>query len=148
MGTGKETMWTFTRWAKEETPVYADHKYLYRISIANGALMGDPIDINDMVQEEGTYVPSSAISIAGAESNPVLIVSASKFVRNNGIDYPVSTYVLAIDLIGEDDEPELLWKVATPYTTGQYPIIVDGNERALVFATTWGKGVRVIAREQ
>ncbi len=148
MGTGKETMWTFTRWASEETPVYADHKYLYRFSIANGTPIGDPIDVNDLVEETGTYVPSSAISIAGTESDPVLIVAVTKFFRFNNRDHPVSTYVIAINLIGEENEPELRWKVATPYTTGQYPITVDEITEELVFATTFGRGVRVIGKAQ
>ncbi|GAB4157973.1 MAG: hypothetical protein Fur0021_27390 [Candidatus Promineifilaceae bacterium] len=84
-------------------------------------------------------MPSSAISIAGTENNPVLIVAATRYFVNA----PISTYVIAINL----ETKKLLWKVQTPYTTGQYPITVDTVNGELVFATTFGRGIRVIGKE-
>ncbi len=150
IGTGKESMWTFTRRIPDDGTTYADHRFLYRFSIANGAMISGPLDLNARVigeGEQGTYVPASAVTMAGDEDDPVLIVSAVKFVNSGPFDVPVSTYVVAIDL----NTGNLKWKVPAPYTTGQYPIIVDDNDKALVFATTHGYqegGIRVIGEEQ
>jgi len=143
-GSGKETMWTFTNNFNDPTSSYADHKYLYRFGISNGQPIGSaPIDVDALVREAGewgTYVPASAISMAGTESDPALVVSVVKYFYYQGTHIPIRTYIIAIDL----ETRKLLWKVQTPYSTGQYPIVLDENNGELVFVTTYGKGMRII----
>ncbi len=151
IGTGKDSLWTFTRRTPNDGTTLADHRFLYRFGIANGTMISGPLDLNARVigpNEQGIYVPASAISMAGDENNPVLIVSAVKYVTFAGlIDIPVSTYVVAINL----ETGNLHWKIQTPYTTGQYPITVDETNGALIFATTHGYeggGIRVVGEGQ
>lgn len=146
IGTGKDSLWTFTKKKPNDGTTHADHRFLYRFGIANGTMINDPLDLNALVispGEQGTYVPASAISIAGDENNPTLIISAVKFAFGK----PVSTYLVAINL----EISNLLWKIPMPYTNGQYPIIVDSVNGELIFATTHGYeegGIRVIGEEQ
>jgi len=153
VGTGHETMWTFTVKDKASI-VYAPHKYLYRFTVRDGVLT-ETINIDALLdedqQERGTYVPSSAIAMAGTKSEPVLIVSASKYyifepLPDVFIPLPIVTYVIAID-ISTSHSPKLLWKVRTPFTAGQFPITLNETNGALLFSTTYKKGIRVIGDE-
>ena len=138
MDTADASFWAFTTIVPGTT--FDDHQYLYRYKVTDGDFI-EEIDVDQLVNETGVYVPSSAISMAGSESDPVLIVAVTRYV----LGQPVKTFVIAIDL--DESPPELLWKVEIPLTLGQFPITNDATNGPLVWSTTKEVGVRVIGEE-
>lgn len=113
---------------------------LIRLSEDDGSEI-ERIDIDALIDVPlATYYPSSVMSLASDETNPVMIVSA----RPLNVLRP--SYVLAIDL----NRRTLLWKyriavAAVDWTAAQFVIIGDESDPLVVFPTFWS-GARAIGR--
>jgi outer membrane protein assembly factor BamB len=122
-----------------------EHKWLVRLALMDADQDGigdvlERIDVDALVGEPGLHLPSSAISIAGTSTAPVMIVGATAFSPDGTVR---STYVTAIDL----NSRSLLWKVPLPsnFTQGQFPIL-QGSRGPRVFFTNQDNGLWVIGR--
>ncbi len=132
-------MWAYT---VGNPPV--NHRWLYRLGLydSNGDGIGDTleqIDLDALIGELGVHVPSSAMTMAGTASNPVMIVGASAYLAGGGIS---SSYVVAVDLVSRT----LLWKVLVPdniSSAGQFPI-TQGDSGSRIFFTNKTNGTWVI----
>ena len=106
-------------------------------SLEDGAVQ-DGIQLDDLIGEPGNHSGSSAMTIAGGQSVPIMIVSASSFRTG-------STYIAAIGLTSK----ALVWKYLVsidpqqPLTAGQFPIILGRDGFRVVFATS-RNGVRAL----
>ncbi len=159
--TDKEGYWEETFKTPYDLPTYASFTYdprggfwyvdpfggkLTHFSAKDGRII-EQIVTDDLVNEKGTHIPSSVMTICGNETRPVLIVSATALRPISA-----SSYVLAIDLARNNS---LLWKVkiySGPLSSidlafGQYTILMKNGEPRLVFGS-FGDGVWAIGSEE
>ncbi len=118
---------------------------LVHFSTINGSII-EEIIIDDLINENGKHLPSSVMTIAGNDTNPVLLVSASAL-------RPVisNSYVIAINLEANNS---LLWKVklfegffiSMDLAFGQYTILMKDNRPRVVFGS-FRDGVWAIGSE-
>ncbi|MCA9941373.1 MAG: PQQ-binding-like beta-propeller repeat protein [Anaerolineales bacterium] len=131
-------------WAYSVGNPPVSNRWLYRIGMydSNGDGIGDvleQIDLDALVGEPGVHVPSSAMTMAGTASAPVMIVGASAYLQGGGVS---SSFVVAIDL----NTRALLWKVQVPdnvSSSGQFPI-TGGAYGSRIFFTNQTNGTWVI----
>lgn len=124
-------------------PPYS-HRWLYRLGMYdnNGDGIGEileQIDLDALIGEYGVHVPSSAMTVAGTVTNPVLLVGATAYLAGGGVS---SSYVVALDLVSRT----LLWKVQVPdnvSSAGQFPI-TQGASGSRIFFTNKTNGTWVI----
>ncbi len=147
--TDKGNYWE-EEWRKEyPLPTYASFAYdprggfwyidsfsgkLVHFSTEDGSII-EEIIIDDLVNENGKHLPSSVMTIAGNDTNPVLLVSAStlRSVISN-------SYVIAIDLEANNS---LIWKVklfegffiSMDFAFGQYTILMKDDRPRVVFGS-------------
>jgi hypothetical protein len=79
----------------------------------------------DLIADGNNYVPSSALTMSGTKQAPTLTLGTMQA----GVEAP--GYVLGVDLLTHS----LLWKVSLDpgdRTAGQFPILYDSQERAVV----------------
>ena len=160
LGTTRQLLWTkgmpghmeasfaFDRrggmWAYSIGNPLSDNRWLYRLSMydTNGDGIGDvleQIDLDELVGETGVHVPSSAMTLMGTDSTPVMIVGASSSQEGGGVS---SSYVVAVDLSAHS----LLWKAQVPdnvSTAGQFPI-TTGTYGPRIFFTNQTNGTWTI----
>ncbi len=111
------------------------HRHLHRWDEMTGEEL-DLIDVNALIGDpDDIHSPSSAQSIAGDASMPVMMVMAKPLISGD-------TYVVAIDLIQET----LLWRYdfavqPSVFTAPQY-VIVEGDEGPVVVFPTYYGGAR------
>lgn len=103
--------------------------------LGGGIIQG--INVDGLIGELGTHVPLSVMTVAGTETEPIMILSATAV-------YQGSTYIVAINLVNNG----LLWKVSIPdigwpSTAGQFPIVMQDGEPRIVF-TTYDSGARAL----
>jgi len=86
------------------------------------------LDVDELVDEEGVYVPSSIMTIAGDPSQPVMILGVAPATTGG------PSWVIAVDL----DSWSLLWKVKLAddweanVTSSQFAIVEDDEGKAVV----------------
>jgi len=110
--------------------------WLIRLHQLSGRVM-QAIDVDNLLGEEGRHIPRSAMTIAGTDAEPVMIILATAL--NSG-----ATYVIAVNLMSH----ALVWKVevtdiAWAFTAGQFPIVMQNGVPRVVF-TTFNAGARAI----
>ncbi len=123
-----------------------DNRWLYRLGMydSNGDGIGEvleQLDMDALVAEPGVHVPSSAMTMAGTVSAPVLIMGATAYLQDGDVN---SSYVVAIDL----NSRTLLWKVLVPdnvSSAGQFPI-TTGDYGSRIFFTNKTNGAWVIGQ--
>lgn len=134
-------MWAFS----VGNPPY-DNRWLYRVGMydSNSDGLGDvleQIDMDALVGEPGVHVPSSAMTMAGTVSAPVLIMGATAYLPGGDVS---SSYIVAIEL----NSRTLLWKVQVPdnvSSVGQFPI-TSGDYGSRIFFTNKTNGAWVIGQ--
>jgi hypothetical protein len=84
------------------------------------------IDLAALLPSGGAYVPASAMTIAGTESDPVMLVTAASLSA-------APNYLVAIDLSKE----ALLWAWSTgdEMSAGQFPILLGADGPRIVFSS-------------
>ncbi len=119
-----------------------ENRYLTRMALrdSDGDGSGDileQIDLDALVGETGLHVPYSALSLAGTNEAPSLILAATAIYQ----DMPLSTYLVAVDL----NTRSLLWKAGLPRNLymGQFPIM-NGPAGPRVFFTGFNNGLWVV----
>jgi len=97
-------------------------QWITRLAVTdlNGDYEGDileQINIDALIPEEGDFMVSSVMTMAGSSLNPGMILSATQFDDDVNV---VSTYVLGLDLYTRQP----VWIVNLPgdFTPGQFPI--------------------------
>jgi PQQ-like domain len=125
-------IWTFATF----TPT------LVRLDQNTGAVL-QTINVDNLVNQPGVHLPSSAMTITGNAQNPTMIVSATPLLMQ-------SSYVLAINL----NTSQLSWdyrvdqsKGVAGVPFGQFPILLRSDGRPEVVLTTddngvWGLGAQ------
>lgn len=95
----------------------------------------ESLDVPALVGDVNPNVPWSALTIAGAATQPVLIVGTRDIQG-------LTCYVIAIDLV----QRALLWKVninpayGTDYSHTQFPIVLDGLSKPVIVASGANSG--------
>jgi len=120
--------------------------FLMHYSTEDGQVL-EKIDVDGIIQEPGTHKPCSVISIAGNETNPIIIVAALSTDPFNP-----SSYVIAIDLANNNT---LLWKVLISELAtislescfGQFCILMNNGKPRILFVTLLG-GVWAIGNKK
>ena len=109
---------------------------LVRLNQNTGAVL-QTINTDDLVNQPGVHLPSSAMTITGSSQNPTMIVSATPLLMQ-------SSYVLAINLTTS----QLNWdyrvdqsKGVAGVPFGQFPIVLRSDGRPEVVFTTDSNGV-------
>jgi len=117
---------------------------LVHFSTNNGSII-EEIIIDDLIEDDGKYHPSSVMTICGNYTNPILLVSASSLKIHRA-----NSYVIAIDLASNNS---ILWKVKLfegiplfmDLAFGQYTILMKNNNPRIVFGSfrdgVWAIGV-------
>ena len=111
---------------------------LIHFSEDNGQIM-QRINVDELIDEEGTHRPASAMTVTGTEENPIMILSAMS-------TYPYSVFIIAVNLV----DGGLLWKYdlkqvsdgnIQDISAGQFPIIRNEDGISTVVFSTWSNGV-------
>jgi outer membrane protein assembly factor BamB len=111
----------------------AGDRHLSRLDVLTGALI-ERLDVDALVDGQGTQVPSSVMSIARTPDDGTIMLLGT-------VSLLAESYVIALDL----DNSRLLWRVKVPgwsernFVTSQFPIVL--NSRGLprvVFPGTQG----------
>ena len=109
--------------------------YLDRYDLETGARL-DRIDVDALLDEPGLYFPSSAMTIAGDESDPVMIVG---LITASPSD---PSWIAAVGL----EAGSLLWKVrlaemrSIDSTSAQFSIVLDDEDRPVIVFPGWNQG--------
>ena len=135
-------------------------KWLEHRDEINGHLI-EKIDVDQLVDDKGRHIPFSAMTIAGDQYQPVMVVAAAVAGSPQG-----KHYIIAIDLkriispaidsnnsistaidLNNSISP-LLWRVAISdeingFTAGQFPIMVKDGRSRVVFSS-YSVGARAI----
>ncbi|MEW6737608.1 MAG: hypothetical protein AB1489_40375 [Acidobacteriota bacterium] len=118
--------------------IQLNYPYLLRLHETNGSIL-QVLNIDQIVNEPGSYIPSSAMSITGTNSHPVMIVSAiASFI-------PDSPRILAIDLTSV--LRPLRWKYPLD-CFGQYPVLKAADGSTVVVFATVRNGVAALSTVQ
>jgi len=109
---------------------------LLRLDEYNGQLL-QTINVDTLIPDTGTYIPASCMTIAGDDTAPIMIVSATTSSYSR-------TYVAAIDL----RSGSLVWSFRVDQGTGtngvpmgQFPIVINSANKPVVVFSTYGNGV-------
>jgi hypothetical protein len=121
--------------------VQHNNRYIVRRDVDTGDVT-DSIDLDTLIghQTGQLWVACSAMTIAGTQQAPYMIVAARGFPSVNS----VASHVLAINLAA--DPQTMLWKYTLNpaiIPTGQFPIVKSGSDPRVVF-TAIGPAVRAI----
>jgi len=104
--------------------------WLYHLNAQTGSIM-ETINVSKLVAGQYLDVPSSALSITGSPTSPVLILGTESLNL-------LASYVIAIDLVTHS----LVWEfnlapsLISDFSAGQFPIVLTtAGEPAVVFST-------------
>ncbi|MEO8663297.1 MAG: PQQ-binding-like beta-propeller repeat protein [Bryobacteraceae bacterium] len=120
--------------------ISAGYPRVERRSESTGLLI-DSISVPALLNDGTNYIPSSALTLAGTATRPVLITGA---IQTDGL----RAKVIAIDLASRS----LLWSydltpaTGTENTAGQFPIITDPNGHPVVVFTGRTTGAYFISQ--
>lgn len=109
-------------------------------SIKTGEVV-DSFSVTDLLDDGISYLPASALSIAGTAEQPVMIFGAVDRLN-------IKSWVFAVDL----QSRTVLWKVnlcpnfGLEKTAGQFPIVHDGEGNPTVVFTGWSSGAFFVAK--